>query len=78
LSGEFFQRCLFAAVDAIFGVIVTKCNEPVKMRANFNCGLTIIIVTLFSLCRLQIAVCQLRSGTVDKMAGIFAKRTWQP
>jgi len=36
-----------------------------------------MIVSLFSLCRLRIMT-QLRSGAVDKMAGIFTKRTWQP
>jgi len=52
-----------------------KCNEPAKIRAN--CDLTILIVSLFSLCRLRITT-QLRSGTVDKMAGIFTKCIWQP
>jgi len=49
-----------------------KCNELAKIRANYNllliiinCGLTILIVSLFSLCRLRIRT-QLRFGTVDK------------
>jgi len=53
LSGKFFQRSLFAAVDAILGAIVTshtpKCNEPAKLRKiNINCGLLkILIVYVF-------------------------------
>jgi len=43
---------------------------------TINCGLT-IIVSRFSLCRLRITT-ELRSGTVDKMGGIFTKRIWQP
>jgi len=43
---------------------------------KINCGLTILIVSLFSLCRLQTTT-QLRSGTVGKKAGIFTKRIWQ-
>jgi len=40
LSGQFFQRSLFAAVDAILGAIARdthtlKCNEPAKIRANY-------------------------------------------
>jgi len=53
-----------------------KCYEPAKIRETY-CGLTILIVSLFSLCCLRITK-QLRSGTVDKMAGIFTKRIWQP
>jgi len=53
-----------------------KCNEPAEIRENY-CGLTILIVSLFSLCCLRITK-QLRPGTVDKMAGIFTKRIWQP
>jgi len=76
LSEQLLQRSLFAAVDAILGAIVTShthrnvANQP-KYWEIINCGLTILI-SLFSLCRLQ-----LRSGAVDKMAGIFAKRSWQ-
>jgi len=54
----------------------TKCNEPAKIRENY-CGLTILIVPLFSRDRLRITT-QLRSDTVDKMAGMFTKRIWQP
>ena len=50
-------------------------NQP-KYGQIINCGLTILIVSLFSLCCLRITT-QLRSGAVDKMAGIFAKRIWQ-
>jgi len=42
-----------------------------------NYGLTILIASLLSLCRLRITT-QLRSGAVDKMAGIFTKCIWQP
>jgi len=41
LSGQFLQRSLFAAVDALLGAIVTslthtpKCNEPPKIRKNY-------------------------------------------
>jgi len=83
LSEQFLKRSLFAALDAIRGAIVTshththtpKCNDPVKTQGN--CGLTMLIVSLLSLCRLRITI-KLRSGTVDKMTGIFTKRIWQP
>ena len=72
---------LFAAVDAILVAIVTSHTHrnvmsQLKYGQIINCGLTILIVTLFSLCRLRITT-QLRSGAVDKMAGIFTKRIWQ-
>jgi len=39
LSGQFLQRSLFVAVDAILGAIVTsltpKCNDPTKIRGNY-------------------------------------------
>jgi len=82
LSGQFLQRSLFAAVDAILGAIVTShthrnvTNQP-KYGQMINCGLTTLIVSLFSLCRLRITT-QLRSGAVGKMAVFFTKRTWQP
>jgi len=47
-----------------------------KYGQIINCGSTILIVSLLSLCRLRTT--QLRYGTVDKMAGIFTKRIWQP
>jgi len=53
LSGQFFQRSLFAAVDAILGAIFASCSyrnvmsQP-KYRQRINCGLT-----LLSLCRLR-------------------------
>jgi len=78
LSGQIFQRSLFAAVDAIFGAIITSythgnvTNQP-KYGQIINCRLKILIVSLFSLCRLRMTT-QLRSGAVDKMAGIFTKR----
>jgi len=82
LSGQILQRSLFAAVDAIFGAIVTShtrrgvTNQPAYVQIIY-CRLTILIVSLFSLCHLRITT-QLRSNTVDKMAGIFTKRIWQP
>ena len=51
-------------------------NHP-KYRQIINCDLTRLIVFLFSLFRLRITT-QLRSGAVDKMAGMFTKRIWQP
>jgi len=48
-----------------------------KYRQVINCGLTILIVSLFSLCRLRIAT-QLRSGAVEKMTGIFPKAFANP
>ena len=54
----------------------SKCNEPARIQANY-CGSTIVIVFLFSQCCLRITT-QLSSGAVDKMAGIFTKRIWQP
>jgi len=53
LSGQFLQRSLFAAVDAILGAIVTshthtrKCNESTKIGQNINCGVTILIISVF-------------------------------
>jgi len=70
LSGQFFQRSLFGAVDAILRAIFASCthrnamNQP-KYRKVINCGLTILIVSLFILCRLRNTT-QLRSGTADK------------
>ena len=52
-------------------------NQPNYGQIIINCELTILIVSLFSLCRLRIMT-QLRSGAVDKMASIFTKRIWQP
>jgi len=54
-----------------------KCNESAKIGQIINCGLTILIASLLSLCCLRITK-QLRSGAVDKMAGIFTERIWQP
>jgi len=51
-------------------------SQP-KYGQIINCRLTILIVSLFSLCRLRITT-QRRSGAVGKMAGIFTKRIWQP
>ena len=50
---------------ALYVTHIPKCNEPAKTQGNYNCGLTILIVFLFSLCRLRNTT-QLRSGTVDK------------
>jgi len=69
LSGQFLQRSLFAAVDAILGAIFTShthrnvMSQP-KYGQIINCGLTILIISLFSLCHLRNTT-QLRSGTVD-------------
>jgi len=82
LSGQILQRSLFAAADAIFGAIVTSqthrnvTSQP-KYGQIVNFRLTILIISLFSLCRLRITT-QLRSVAVNKMAGIFTKRIWQP
>jgi len=77
LSGQFLQRSLFVAVDAILGAIVTsltpKCNDPTKIRGNYLKKNS----SMFSLCRSRIMT-ELRSGTVDKMADIFTKFIWQP
>jgi len=49
LSGQFLQRRLFAAVDAILGAIFTshtpKCNEMSQLKCGkiTNCGLTILL-----------------------------------
>jgi len=67
----------------ILGAIVTShthrnvANQQIYGQIIINCGVTILIVSLFSLCRLRITT-QLRSGAVDKMAGIVTKRIWQP
>jgi len=75
LSGQFSQRSLFAAVDAVLGAIFASRTHRNVMRQSkyrqiiklviINCGLTILIFSLFSLCRLQ-RTAQLRSGTVGK------------
>jgi len=72
LSGQFLQGSLFAAVYAIHGAIVTPhthqnvMSQP-KYGQIINCGLTILIVSLFSLCRLRITT----QITVD--AALLAK-----
>jgi len=42
----------------------SQYNQIIKLLI-INCGLTILIVSLFSLCRLR-NTAQLRSGTIDK------------
>jgi len=80
LSGQFLQRGLFAASDAILGAIVTShthrnlANQP-KYWKIINCGLTILIVYVFPVPLTNYDT--VRSGAVDKMAVIFAKRIWQ-
>jgi len=74
LSGQFSQRSLFAVVDAVLGAIFASRTHRYVMRQSkyrqiitliiINCGLTILIASLFSLWRLRITT-QLRSGTVD-------------
>ena len=58
----------------------THTHRNVKKQPKYgqiiNCGLTILTVSLFSLCHLRITT-QLRSGVIDKMAGIFTKRIEQ-
>ena len=82
MSGQFLQRSLFVAVDATLCAIDTShthrnvTNQP-KYGQIINCGLTIPIVYLFSVCRIRITT-QLRSSAVDKMVDIFTKRIWQP
>jgi len=91
LSGQFFQRSLFPAVDAIPGAASRThrnvMSQP-KCRQVINCDLTILIVSLFSLCRLRNTT-RLRVGTADKSKwpvflqnasgnlAIFTKRIWQ-
>jgi len=90
LSGQFFQLSLFGAVDAILGAIVTThththrnvISQP-KYGQISNCGLTILIVSLFSLRRLRNTT-QLRSATVDKsnwpvfLQNASGNPIWQP
>jgi len=53
LSGQFFQRSSFAAVDAILGAVVTPhthrnvTNQP-KYGRIINCCLTILTASVFS------------------------------
>jgi len=76
LSGKFLQRSLFAAVGPILVAIVTShTHRNVKIHPRYG-KLLKEYSSLFSLCCLKITI-QLRSGTVDKMDGIFAKRIWQ-
>jgi len=81
LSGQILQQSLFVAVDAIFAIVTSDTHRNVTSQPKYGqiikCRLTILIVSLFSLCCLRITT-QLRSGAVDKMAGIFTKRIWQP
>jgi len=59
LSGQFFQRSLFAAVDEILCAIFASrthrnlINQP-KYRQIINCGLAILIGSLYSLCAYEI------------------------
>jgi len=58
LSGQFLQGSLFA-VCAILGAIVTSHTHQYVMTQPkyvqmINCSLTILIVSLFALCRLRI------------------------
>jgi len=80
LSGQIFQRSVFVSVDAIFGAIVTSHTHR-NVMGHPNYGKIIVAqqhwLSLFSLCCLWFTT-QLRSGTVNKMAGIFTKRIWQP
>jgi len=48
-----------------------KCNESAKIGQIIDYGLTTLIVSVFQCC-LRITT-ELRSGAVDKMAGIFAE-----
>jgi len=55
LVRQFLQRSLFAAVDAILGAIMTShtqrnvTNQP--KQQIINCGLTILIVSVFTVLR---------------------------
>jgi len=48
-----------------------------KYGQIINYGLTMLIVSLFSLWRSRLTT-QVGSVTIDKMAGIFTKHIWQP
>jgi len=75
LSGQFSQRSLFAAVDAnLCAIFASRTHRNVMKQSKYNqiieliiinCGLTILIVSLLSLCRLR-NTAQFRSGTVDR------------
>jgi len=72
------ESCQDSSFREVYLLLLAKCNEPAKIRVNWLCfNLTILIVSPFSLYRLRITT-QVRSGTVDKVAGIFTKRIWQP
>jgi len=51
LSGQFLQRSLFAAVDAIVGFVTSHTHRNVTNQPKYeqiiNCGLTILIVSVF-------------------------------
>jgi len=58
LSGQFIQRSLFPAVDAILrAIFASHTHRNVMSQPKYwqiiNCDLTILIVSLFSLCRLR-------------------------
>ena len=53
-----------------------KCNESVKIGQIINCGLTILIVSVFPVLLTNYDTAQI--WRCWKMAGIFTERIWQP
>jgi len=83
LSGQFLQGSLVAAVDTILAATITSHTyrnvmvQP-KYGQIMNCGLTILIVSVFPVRLTNYDTDYCRYDTVDKMASIFTKHTWQP
>jgi len=51
-----------------------KCNESAKKIQIINCGVTILIVSVFLVPLTNYDT----AGAVDKMAGMFTQCIWQP
>jgi len=64
-----FPSAKFICFDAILWCDYHATHTEIRASQNagkfINCGLTILIISLFSLCHLRI-IAQLRSGTVDQ------------
>jgi len=75
-SSEVYLQMLMESMVRLSRHTQPKCNGQSQYGQIMHCGLIILIVSLVSLCHLRITT-QLRSGTVDKMAGAFTKRIWQ-
>ena len=74
-SAKFICCCWRNACCDCHATHTPKCNESAKIRPNYSLWLN--NTDCLSVYPVRITT-QLRSGAVDKMAGIFTKRIWQP